>query len=765
MTSAQTILFSGHDLKFLRGFVAHCASDSRYRVLVDEHPGHRITHPSRCQELLPAADVIFCEWCLGNAVWYSQHKRAGQRLIIRLHHQEMELPYRHELEWDRVDSIIFTNLPHYERFCREQAEQRTKAVVIYCDVDCSALDQEKLPGAEFNLGMVGINPMRKRPDLALGILATLREVDSRYTLCFKTRWPWEYRWLWDRPAERAYYERWFAAIESSPYRTSVIFDPHGDDMPSWYAKIGFILSTSDHEGSHQAVAEGMAAGCIPIIRNWNGATPLYPTPFVFSGVEEAGALVREYRTRPAYAVTAARAQAYAREHFHRERIFAQLEALFEPRPGRVRSGRVGWEAAPSVLVLAYLPPDSRGGYRIRVEQEIQALARRGPQVHLVCLHAPDVDPAALEAHVTQLAALGSKVHPLPVAGFFDPAPDEARVRPVLDALQRICVAQRLRLVHAEALYCARLGLLLKERDPSIRLVFDCHGTSPEEEALGGAHPVRISAMREWERRVLAGADLHVFVSEAMRQFYREQYGDHGVPQAIVPCCVADERFPGRRAASRLTGLPARHPVLAYLGTLAEWQCGSEMLRLFAQLARADDALFFLLLVPESDHPKARTLLARADLPETRVLLAELPHSEIPAALQHAHAGVLLRRAHPVNRVSSPTKFGEYLAAGVPTLLTDGIGDFSRAAEAAGVGLVLRAELLDTDTWPAEETDRILEFIHASRRHRARTARACRTFARERLHWDAGVTALLRGYQALDRAGAPTPARPGTATRP
>ena len=72
-----------------------------------------------------------------------------------------------------------------------------------------------------------------------------------------------------------------AEIDAAPHSNAVIFDRHGDDMAIWYSKVGFILSTSDHEGSHQAIAEGMAAGCIPIIRNWNGATPLYPPQFVF----------------------------------------------------------------------------------------------------------------------------------------------------------------------------------------------------------------------------------------------------------------------------------------------------------------------------------------------------------------------------------------------------------------------------------------------------------------------------------------------------
>jgi glycosyltransferase involved in cell wall biosynthesis len=761
VANPKTVLFSGHDLKFIRGFVAHCQSDPRYRVLIDQHPGHQILDTDRCLELLPSADVIFCEWCLGNAKWYSQRKRPEQRLLVRLHHQEMELPFRHELEWDNVDAIIFTNVPHYRRFCREQAPQSGKAVVICCDVDCDLLDNGKLPGAEFNLGLVGINPMRKRPDLAFAILQKLRQTDSRYTLFFKTRMPWEYKWLWDRPPERDYFNDFFAGVDSSAARNSIVFDAHGDDMPLWYSKVGFILSASDHEGSHQAVAEGMAAGCIPIVRNWDGATPLYPPRFVFSSVDEAVELIREYRAPRCYAATAAQAQAYAREHFDRRRIYSKIEALFNGDLGRCSSfPALNIESAPPaasvppVMILGYLPPGFRGGYRIRIEQEIKELTRLGCQVHLACLHPGEAEAVSLAAHRTELEQLGCAVSLVPTRGFFDVNLQETALGDTVGALQRIVAAGNFRLLHAEALYCARIGLLLKPHCPGLRLVFDCHGASPEEELMGGAHPSRVSAMRDWERRALAEADLNVFVSEAMNAFYVDQYGLNGVAHAVVPCCVADDRFPPEKSSSLPADLPAKGPIVAYLGTMAVWQCGEELIRLFAQVHRADPLVFFLLLIPQTDHARTRSLMRKHHLPASRVLLTELPHDRVAATMRHAHAGVLLRRGHAVNRVASPTKFGEYLAAGVPVIMTEGIGDFSRLARRKRVGLVLEPGLLDREEVPPEEISRIIGFLRESSEQHQQMSTRCRRTAREHLHWNTASTTLLNAYRGIwARAGA------------
>jgi len=321
------LLFSGHDLKFLRNIIPAYQNKKGYDVLIEEHKGHVPTDTGRCETFLKKADIVFCEWCLGNAVWYSHNLKPHQKLIIRVHHQEMKLPYRYQLAWENVNNIIFTGYFHFNNFKREQPEHADKARLIFCDVKCDDLFRTKFHYSEFNLGLVGINPMRKRPDLAIEILYHLKKIDSRFTLFFKTRMPWEYDWLWKREEERAYYNKMFEDLKKSTLQNSVVFDMHGDNMTEWYSKIGWILSTSDHEGSHQAVAEGMASGAIPIIRNWDGAYPLYPKNYVFSTIEEAVNMICEYRKSSKYHVECSNAYNYTKQNFDTPIIVNKYDEL------------------------------------------------------------------------------------------------------------------------------------------------------------------------------------------------------------------------------------------------------------------------------------------------------------------------------------------------------------------------------------------------------------------------------------------------------
>jgi glycosyltransferase involved in cell wall biosynthesis len=289
-----TILWVGHDFKFLDSIRAQVEAASPFRSLTDRQPGHTIQDTAQSRRLLRDADLIFCEWCLGNAEWYSHHKQPRQKLAIRLHRQEIELPYLERIRWDNVDRIIFIAEWLREEFLSRFPQMANRALLIHNALDSAALEHEKLPDAAFNLGLLGYCPMLKAPHLAVEILTVLKRWDRRYTLFIKGRSPQELAWLQRRPQEQAYYRHFFATVDASRYSNSIVFEPHTDDVATWLSKIGFILSTSDCEGSHQAVAEGMASGSIPVIRNWRGAAQLYPEKYVFTTVAQAVDRIRQW---------------------------------------------------------------------------------------------------------------------------------------------------------------------------------------------------------------------------------------------------------------------------------------------------------------------------------------------------------------------------------------------------------------------------------------------------------------------------------------
>lgn len=288
-TARTVVLVAGHDLKFFTPLQRKLQATGRFVFLVDQWRGHDKHDASVSRKLLAQADVIFCEWCLGNLVWYSRNKQPHQRLVARFHLQERELPYVNEATWDAIDHISYVS-----EFIRREGQAvfgfpQSKTSVIDNLLDENRFTaRTKTADARFTLGIVGVAPARKRLDRALDVLEALLEQDDRYCLRIKGRHPLEYGWLLGRKDELAYYQQVFERINSSPFlRHKVIFDPPGDDVNDWFTMVGFILSPSDFESFHMAVGEGALTGALPVIWNWDGASEIWGEQWIVHSLEQA----------------------------------------------------------------------------------------------------------------------------------------------------------------------------------------------------------------------------------------------------------------------------------------------------------------------------------------------------------------------------------------------------------------------------------------------------------------------------------------------
>jgi len=325
---ALRVVFAGHDLKFAQGIMDRLRALPGVELQTDEWAGHQAHDPQESRALAEWADVVVAEWCLGNAVWYSHHLPPRTGLIIRCHRVELETTYPEQLDKSHVHRFV-TVSPHYRALFRDRLSAPDDRVVsIPNAVDCEALSLPKLGGDEFRLGLLGLCPKLKRLDLASDIFDLLRRRDRRYLLFVKGKWPTEYRWLWKKPEEREYYQQQMARINAAVWRDSVVFEPFGNDVPAWFRKIGFILSPSDIESFHLSVAEGMASGAIPIIRNREEVPGLYPPEYVFSDTREAARLIEEFRRDPdLLAAHQERVKQYVKERYDCQVVVRQWRDL------------------------------------------------------------------------------------------------------------------------------------------------------------------------------------------------------------------------------------------------------------------------------------------------------------------------------------------------------------------------------------------------------------------------------------------------------
>lgn len=323
----RTVLVAGHDLKFASGVMSELGALG-HRVLVDKWQDHNRHDEEESRRLLAQADAVFCEWTLGNAVWYSRNKLPHQRLVTRVHLQEIFRPYLSDVSFEQIDEVVFVGQHILDIAVRDHGVPRELSRVIPNAVDIKQLRQAKAADARFNLGFVGIVPARKRLDKALDVLTRLRARDSRYRLFIKGKRPEDFAWMANRTEENKFYSEQYARMEADPLLAgAVTFDAHGDDMTEWYRKIGIVLSVSDFESFHLTLPDGAASGAVPASLAWPGADQIYPTGWLHPDADRMADFLIGLADEKRWRQAAAEAQGFVESHFDARVVLPALAAL------------------------------------------------------------------------------------------------------------------------------------------------------------------------------------------------------------------------------------------------------------------------------------------------------------------------------------------------------------------------------------------------------------------------------------------------------
>lgn len=305
------------------------------------------------------------------------------------------------------------------------------------------------------------------------------------------------------------------------------------------------------------------------------------------------------------------------------------------------------------------------------------------------------------------------------------------------------------LIHARSTVPAAMANLLVQR-VAVPWIFDVRGLVAREYADAGHWARRGFLYRltdRVERSCLRRASGLVFLTRRIRRELVEAGSiPDGLPNAVVPCAVDLGTFrPSAEARHRVRevlGITSAR-VLVYSGSLGGWYRIGEMVRFF-QVARAQvTGLRFLVLTGQPEL--ARQAIEAAGVASwTHVL--KLRPEEVPDYLAAADAGICFLGDHSSKNASSPTKYGEYLASGLPVVTNRWTGD---AADLEREPAWLLVDRFETDEYQrvAGSLARLLMAPHETR-----------CLARGLAEREFGLDTTIERYDALYRQILEVPAR-------
>jgi FkbM family methyltransferase len=290
---AKTVLFSGHDFKFVDAYVSH-VKNRDVAVVRDAWHWSAVQNQDALMRLHKNADVVFCEWGLANAVWHSRNLRPDQRLVIRIHAQEVRERARRfgaAINVENVDKFIFVSDEIRDTALGMWGWPAEKTIVVPNYVlDKEFRFVERGAQSAVVLGMVGIVPRLKRLDRAIGLLERLVDAGVNASLRIKGHRPETLSFMHapSRRPELDYYDEQYKRIAASELLTGRLhFDPWGNDIAEWYDRVDVILSCSETESFHYALADGVLTGCFPVVWPWRGADRTFDEGWVVNDVQEA----------------------------------------------------------------------------------------------------------------------------------------------------------------------------------------------------------------------------------------------------------------------------------------------------------------------------------------------------------------------------------------------------------------------------------------------------------------------------------------------
>jgi len=245
-------------------------------------------------------EFIWCEWNLANAVWYSNNKTSNQRLVSRLHLQEVGTRARRfqtNININNIDKIVVVANHIIDEVKQLFHWDDEKLHYLPNYVETERLYNNKEDYTAKTIAIVGVVPERKRLDLALDLIENLRKIDDEWKLVIKGRLPHDYPWMMgdSRRSELQYYDKQYSRIKKSKHLIGgVDFEGYTLTISEFYKSVGYVLSTSDFESFHYTIADGVSAGNFPIIWPWKGADELYPKEWVVSDLDDAIKKVIKY---------------------------------------------------------------------------------------------------------------------------------------------------------------------------------------------------------------------------------------------------------------------------------------------------------------------------------------------------------------------------------------------------------------------------------------------------------------------------------------
>lgn len=251
----------------------------------------------------------------------------------------------------------------------------------------------------------------------------------------------------------------------------------------------------------------------------------------------------------------------------------------------------------------------------------------------------------------------------------------------------LLISKGVNIIHARGHPTAVTAVIMKIffRFRKLHFIFDFRGLWVDERVDKGGwnternfHKFQFNLFKSIERYLLKKADAIVVLTRAMKlELLNRGFKDKFIE--VIPCCCNYELFnidPFKRKTIRKQ-LKLNHDdlILGYIGSVGSMYRFEDLFNSFIKLQALKKNVYLLFL---TNDLHAAQIISSSYLPEKlikdHVIIKKVSYSEMPDYMSAIDISIFFLKNSYARLGTSPTKFAESLASGVPVICNNGIGD-------------------------------------------------------------------------------------------
>jgi hypothetical protein len=242
-------------------------------------------------------------------------------------------------------------------------------------------------------------------------------------------------------------------------------------------------------------------------------------------------------------------------------------------------------------------------------------------------------------------------------------------------------------------FCAKTALLVKKTGLLKTVILDARSSLSAEIHEYNAFPSAYlhRTILAVEENVVSKVDYMMSVSNQLVNHFSKTIAFNNSNVSVIPCTLDTKFFTNafQVSKSRIEQLRKENSleiddvIFVYAGSTAPWQ-SFDLMKIFLDPYLKRSEKYKVLFLSKINTE----LQSFKDKFPNQVKVIHVTHDKVVDYLSLADFGLLLRNQSVTNLVASPTKFGEYLFAGLQVLISEGLGDFTEFVKKNNCGIVV-----------------------------------------------------------------------------